>query len=157
MSLPARQERELELIEGALEASEPRLAALFAMFNRLAKGERPVSEERVRSRAWRWGRRCWQPDVLRRVAILVALATVAVSGLIIGAQVRPVNRTCAVSPTGAQSTGLFPAEARLRLTRPVSERPRAPERHGAPERLGAQARPGGGPVVPGCRGYITNK
>jgi hypothetical protein len=145
MSLPARQERELELIEGALEASEPRLAALFAMFNRLAKGERPVSAERVRSRAWRWGRRCWQPDVLRRVAILVALAAVAVSGLILGAQVRPVNRQCAVFPAGAQSTAMFPAEARFHPARPVSEQP------------GAQARQGGGPVAPGCRGYIPNK
>jgi hypothetical protein len=144
MSLPARQERELELIEGALEASEPRLAALFAMFNRLAKGERPVSEERVRSRAWRWGRRCWQPDVLRRIAILVALAAVAMSGLILGAQVRPANRQCSVLPAGTQSTTLFPA-ARFNLTRPVSEQP------------GAQARQGAGPVAPGCRGYITGK
>jgi hypothetical protein len=144
MSLPARQERELELIEGALEASEPRLAALFAMFNRLAKGERPVSEERVRSRAWRWGRRCWQPDVLRRVAILVALAAVAMSGLILGAQVRPANRQCSVLPARAQSTTLFPA-GRFNPTRPISERP------------GAQARQDGGPVAPGCRGYITGK
>ena len=145
MSLPARQERELELIEGALEASEPRLAALFAMFNRLARGERPVSEERVRSRAWRWGRRCWQPDVLRRVAILVALAAVAMSGLILGAQVRPVTRQCAVLPAGERSTALFPTAARINLTRP------------APARPGTQARQGEGPVVPGCQRYITNR
>jgi hypothetical protein len=145
MSLPARQERELELIEGALEASEPRLAALFAMFNRLAKGERPVSTERVRPRAWRWGRRCWQPDVLRRVAILVALAAVAMSGLILGAQVRPVTRQCAVLPAGERSTGLFPATARINLTRPVPARP------------DMQARQGEGPMAPGCQRYITGK
>jgi hypothetical protein len=145
MSLPARQERELELIESALEASEPRLAALFAMFNRLVKGERPVSAERVRSRAWRWGRRCWQPDVLRRVAILVALAAVAMSGLILGAQVRPVTRQCAVLPAGPQSTALLPAIARLSLIRPVPARP------------GAPAGAGEGPVAPGCQEYITNK
>lgn len=145
MSLPARQERELELIEGALEASEPRLAALFAMFNRLARGERPVSEERVRSRAWRWGRRCWQPDVLRRVAILVALAAVAMSGLILGAQVRPVTRQCAVFPDGKQSTALLPTATRINLTRPV---PAWPD---------TQSRQDEGPVAPGCQRYITNK
>jgi hypothetical protein len=145
MSLPARQERELELIEGALEASEPRLAALFAMFNRLAKGERPVSAERVRSRAWRWGQRCWQPDVLRRAAILIALAAVAMAGLILGAQVRPATRQCGVLPAGAQSTALFPAVARLSLIRPVSAQP------GVPVSVGE------GPVAPGCQEYITNK
>jgi hypothetical protein len=145
MSLPARQERELELIEGALEASEPRLAALFAMFNRLAKGELPVSAERVRSRAWRWGRRCWQPDVLRRVAILVALAAVAMSGLILGAQVRPVTRQCTVRPTGKQSTALPGAVAGINLTRPDSAGP------------GAQVQQGEEPVAPGCQRYITNK
>jgi hypothetical protein len=146
MSLPARQERELELIEGALEASEPRLAALFAMFNRLAKGERPVSAERVRSRAWRWGRRCWQPDVLRRVAILVALAAVAMSGLILGAQVRPVTRQCAVLPAGEPSTALFPADAaRFNPTGAVPAMP------------GAQDRQDEGPVAPGCQRYFTKK
>lgn len=145
MSLPARQERELEVIEGALEASEPRLAALFAMFNRLAKGERPVSAERVRPRAWRWGRRCWQPDVLRRVAILIALAAVAMSGLILGAQVRPVTRQCAVLPVGEQSTALFPAAARFGMTRPV---PAAPD---------TQGRQDEGALAPGCRRYFTNK
>jgi hypothetical protein len=145
MSLPARQERELELIEGALEASEPRLAALFAMFNRLAKGERPVSAERVRSRAWRWGRRCWQPDVLRRVAVLVALAAVAISGLILGSQVRTVTRQCAVLPAGEQPTPPFPTAARFNLAGPL------------PAGLDAQDRQDEGPVAPGCQRYITNK
>jgi hypothetical protein len=139
MSLPARQERELEQIEGALEATEPRLASMFAMFNRLAKGERPVSAERVRSRAWRCGQRCWQPDALRRIAILLALAAVALSGLILGARVRPVTRQCMALPSKAQSAAPFrigPGPAQL-----GSSKPRSDKR----------------PQAPGCPGYITNR
>jgi hypothetical protein len=144
MSLPARQERELELIEGALEATEPRLASMFAMFNRLAKGERPVSAERVRSRAWRWGRRCWQPDALRRIAILLALAAVALSGLILGAKVRPVTRQCVTLPAGAPSAAALPTTAGPDAIEPAAARM-------------ARMGDGKGPETPGCPGYITNK
>jgi hypothetical protein len=43
MSLPARQQRVLDMIEGVLQASEPKLAAMFAMFARLTGGEGPAS------------------------------------------------------------------------------------------------------------------
>jgi hypothetical protein len=39
MSLPARQLRKLEEIEGSLTGSDPRLRSLFAIFTRLTRGE----------------------------------------------------------------------------------------------------------------------
>ena len=39
MSLPARQQRKLEEIEGGLTSSDPRLRSLFAIFTRLTRGE----------------------------------------------------------------------------------------------------------------------
>lgn len=39
MSLPARQQRKLEEIEGGLTGSDPRLRSLFAIFTRLTRGE----------------------------------------------------------------------------------------------------------------------
>ena len=39
MSLPARQLRKLEEIEGGLTGSDPRLRSLFAIFTRLTRGE----------------------------------------------------------------------------------------------------------------------
>jgi hypothetical protein len=46
MSLPAGQERTLHDIEGALQASEPQLAFMFAIFTRLNRDE-PVGAEPV--------------------------------------------------------------------------------------------------------------
>ncbi|HUL24762.1 MAG TPA: hypothetical protein VLW44_03190 [Streptosporangiaceae bacterium] len=39
MSLPARQLRKLEEIEGGLTGSDPRLRSLFSIFTRLTRGE----------------------------------------------------------------------------------------------------------------------
>jgi hypothetical protein len=39
MSLPARQLRKLEEIEGSLTGSDPRLRSLFTIFTRLTRGE----------------------------------------------------------------------------------------------------------------------
>ncbi len=46
MSLPARQLRKLEEIEGGLTGSDPRLRSLFSIFTRLTRGEKmPWFEE----------------------------------------------------------------------------------------------------------------
>jgi hypothetical protein len=46
MSLPARQLRKLEEIEGGLAGSDPRLRSLFSIFTRLTRGEKmPWFEE----------------------------------------------------------------------------------------------------------------
>ena len=53
MSLPASQRRILEKIEFALRRSDPRLAALFANFSRLNRGEGMPHVEQLRARAVR--------------------------------------------------------------------------------------------------------
>jgi Protein of unknown function (DUF3040) len=47
MSLRIAQQRALDVMEKALEASEPRLTAKFAIFTRLNADEEPVRAERL--------------------------------------------------------------------------------------------------------------
>lgn len=47
MSLPARQQRALDGIEGALRVSEPRMTAMFAIFTRLTQDDGPAAAERL--------------------------------------------------------------------------------------------------------------
>jgi len=47
MSLPVRQQRALDGIEGVLKASEPRMAAMFAIFTRLTQDDGPAITERL--------------------------------------------------------------------------------------------------------------
>jgi hypothetical protein len=56
MSLPAAQQRVLDGIADGLRRTEPKLAAMYAMFTRLCGSEAPPSRERLeRRRAWcRW-------------------------------------------------------------------------------------------------------
>jgi hypothetical protein len=51
MGLPASQRRILERIEEALHGSDPRLAALFSIFNRLTCDEEMPRIEQVRAKA----------------------------------------------------------------------------------------------------------
>ena len=53
MSLPACQQRALDRMEGALRASEPHLASMYAIFGRLNAGE-PVGAERLTRKRLRW-------------------------------------------------------------------------------------------------------
>jgi hypothetical protein len=56
VTLPAAQQRRLDLMEGALQASEPKLASMFAIFTRLNADE-PLGAEplaRPRPRRLRW-------------------------------------------------------------------------------------------------------
>jgi len=50
MSLPARQQRKLEEIEGSLTGSDPRLRSLFSIFTRLTRGEKMPWFEEVPAR-----------------------------------------------------------------------------------------------------------
>jgi hypothetical protein len=80
MSLPARERWALGAIEGALEASEPRMTAMFAIFARLTRGEELTSAERLsRRRLIRW-----RPGIgyfLFPALASIALITVLVVGL----------------------------------------------------------------------------
>ena len=50
MSLPAGEQRALNAIERGLEASEPRMTAMFAIFTRLAPKGELISAERLACR-----------------------------------------------------------------------------------------------------------
>lgn len=57
MSLPACQQRALDKIESTLQAREPRLASMFAIFARLARDEAVPRTESLRAgtcRPWSW-------------------------------------------------------------------------------------------------------
>jgi hypothetical protein len=51
MGLPVRQRRVLERIESALRGSDPKLAALYAIFARLTRDEEMPRAEQLRHRA----------------------------------------------------------------------------------------------------------
>jgi hypothetical protein len=78
MGLSARQRRALDVIESALQASEPRLTAMFAMFARLTRGEEPVHAEHLPRRRVRW-----RPSA--NVLLVHALAGLfLITGMVIG-------------------------------------------------------------------------
>jgi hypothetical protein len=86
MSLPAWQQRALERIEGALQASEPHLASMFAMFARLNASE-PVGEEPLaRPRPPRRRRRLPSPvgSAVYAVVIIPVMLTMIVLGAVLG-------------------------------------------------------------------------
>jgi hypothetical protein len=76
MSLPASQQRALDLIEKTLADDHPSLGPLFATFTGLVGHEVMPVTERVAGRLWRlpWQRRMWPA-----VATLVGLAMVTVA------------------------------------------------------------------------------
>ena len=97
MSLPTRQLRKLEEIEGSLTGSDPRLRSLFAIFTRLTRGEampwfeevpvRPIADglAAVRGLARRIARR---PAVrVKALLLLPAMLGALVCGIMIAAGV----------------------------------------------------------------------
>jgi len=106
MGLPACQQRVLDRMEGTLKASEPHLAAMFAIFARLSVGE-PVGRESLAA-----GRRRWwlRPGAALSALVLVpVMFALIITGVLLGA---PTHAgTCAVGmpaagavPRGSQSS-----------------------------------------------------
>lgn len=62
MSLPARQQRALDGIAESLRSTEPKLAAMFALFTRLCRNEAPPLGEQLTART---GRRAWLAGWIR--------------------------------------------------------------------------------------------
>ena len=79
MSTPVRQQRRLSGIEAALQASEPRLAAMFATFSRLHRGDGPVEAEPL-SRSWPRFRNLPKFIPVLITIMLIAGLIIAVSG-----------------------------------------------------------------------------
>jgi len=78
MSLPACQQRALDRMEGALRASEPRLASMYMIFGRLNAGE-PIGTERLTRRRQRW----LQPGTTMYAIVLVPVMFAAITGIVV--------------------------------------------------------------------------
>ena len=107
MALPACQERALDRIEGALRASEPQLASMYAIFGRLNAGE-PIGTERLTRRRLRW----LQPGTAMYAIVLVPVMFAAI---IVGALLG-----------GGRSTAACEASYSVGGVSPLSSRPSCP-------------------------------
>ena len=100
-TMTARARRRLAAIDRGLAAETPRLASMFAMFNRLAAAE-PVGAERMPARTWPRPR-------LAQVAFLATLAAIVALCVVLSTQVHSVMRTCLSSATAASAAASPPA------------------------------------------------
>jgi Protein of unknown function (DUF3040) len=100
MGLPAVQQRVLDRIEGTLKASEPHLAAMFAIFARLSAGE-PVGRESLAARRRRWWLR--PRAALSALVMVPVMFAVIITGVLLGGPTRA--GTCAV---GMPAAGTMP-------------------------------------------------
>lgn len=107
MSLPACQQRALDRMEGALRASEPRLASMYTIFGRLNAGE-PIGTERLTRRRLRW----LQPGTTMYAIVLVPVMFAAI---IVGALLG-----------GTRSTAACEASYSVGGVSPLSGRPSCP-------------------------------
>jgi hypothetical protein len=98
MSLPARQQRMLAGIEGALQTSEPRMTAMFAVFTQLTRDEGPAMPEQLeRSRLDRLG----MAVGLRAFVLLPVVLVVLIAGVALGGTARGVNLCSSARATAA--------------------------------------------------------
>jgi hypothetical protein len=84
MTLPAGQQRVLDRIEEALKRREPRLASMFAIFNRLNVHERLPWTEALEAVPWWSPKRYRAAGRLRALVLVTLAAAVVVSAVFIG-------------------------------------------------------------------------
>jgi hypothetical protein len=104
MSLPACQQRALDRMEGALRASEPRLASMYTIFGRLNAGE-PIGTERLTRRRLRW----LQPGTTMYAIVLVPVMFAAI---IVGALLGGGTRSTAACEASYSVGGVSPLSSR---------------------------------------------
>jgi hypothetical protein len=92
MGLPAGQQRVLNAIEDALQASEPRLESMYAIFARLTRSEGGPDREQIRAPGWR-ARPGWQA-LAQALLISPLVAALAVLGLLVGMSATGGRVTC---------------------------------------------------------------
>jgi hypothetical protein len=102
MSLPACQQRALNRMEGALRASEPQLASMFAMFSRLNAGE-PVGAERL-TRKRRW---LQQGTAMYAIVLVPVMFAAIIVGALLGG-----SRSTAACEAGYSVGGVSPLSSR---------------------------------------------
>ncbi len=105
MSLPARQQRVINQMDGVMCASEPQLAAMFAVFAQLNE-DQPVAAESLRGSL----RRRWLAPGNAMYAIL--LVPVTFIAVIIGAVLGGSARNTATCEVGYSAGGGAPALSR---------------------------------------------
>ena len=104
MSLPACQQRALNRMEGALRASEPHLASMYARFGRLNAGE-PIGTEQLTRKRLRW---------LQQGSAMYAIVLVPVmfAAIIVGALLGGGSRSTAACEAGYSVGGVSPLSSR---------------------------------------------
>jgi hypothetical protein len=135
MGLPASQRRILERIDDALRGSDPRLAALFAIFTRLTRDEEMPRIEQVRARAemftaWfryrigAFGRWFSAPRRARlRAALFFPVALAIVASAVVLVDTFPGTSRCAAAP---RTPGTAHPSARSKVCTPVIANPASP-------------------------------
>ncbi len=131
MGLPARQRRVLDRIECGLRGSDPRLAALYAIFCRLTREEEMPRIEQLRHRAvvvivhLRFRLVSFLSRVIRRLvprqraAIFFPLAlALAVTSIVFAARSSPGSRCTPVIPLAAGAKPI-PGASKLCKSSPV--------------------------------------
>ena len=103
MALPACQQRALDRMEGALRASEPHLASMYAIFGRLNAGE-PIGAERVTRKRLRWLQA--GTAIYAIVLVPVMFAAIIVGALLGG------SRSTAACDAGYSVGGVSPLSSR---------------------------------------------
>jgi hypothetical protein len=99
MGLPACQQRALDHIEGALRASEPQLASMYAMFGRLSAGE-PIGAERLTRKRWRW---LQQGTAMYAIVLVPVMFAAVIVGALLGG-----SRSAAACEAGYSVGGVSP-------------------------------------------------
>jgi hypothetical protein len=84
MSMPVRQQRTLDGIETTLQASEPRLAAMFAIFTRLYQVDGPVRRELLSRSRLRVIMKLRAIMIRREFVFISVIAAMLAVGLLIG-------------------------------------------------------------------------
>ncbi len=98
MGLPAGQQRVLDGMERALQACEPKLTAMFAIFARLTKDETTPRIEALDGRWFSRDRIRWQAAGHRgtaaRIVLIPVLLASVVAVIVLGGLTTPAGRAC---------------------------------------------------------------
>ena len=103
MSLPACQQRALNRMEGALRASEPHLASMYAIFDRLNTGE-PIGAEQLTRRRRRW---LQQGTAMYAIVLVPVMFAAIIVGALLGG-----SRSTAACEAGYSVGGVSPLSSR---------------------------------------------
>ena len=102
MSLPACQQRALNRMEGALRASEPHLASMYAIFGRLNVGEPIGAEQLTRKRRW-----LQQGTAMYAIVLVPVMFAAIIVGALLGG-----SRSTAACEAGYSVGGVSPLSSR---------------------------------------------